>query len=314
MALRIVKSSDPIKVERINLCLYAPPGLGKTTLAFSTEAPLLLDFDKGVHRAANRKDSVPVSCWNDVASMAADDLQPYRTIVVDTAGRALDFLAADIINGNPKAGRGDGSLTLQGFATLKARFSTWMKTLNLFGKDFVLVCHMDEQRSGDNILERLDVQGGSKGEIYKSVDAMGRIFVRNKERVIDFSPRENSFGKNPAGLEVLPIPDPASNPRFLAEVIQIIKDRINTLSEEQKSVQQVVEKWTDAIRDFTTPQEFNQHLGLIKDAPEAARAFFKSRAKELGFTFHKDGGYEGTTPKAPVTAVAEERSMADLFA
>jgi hypothetical protein len=207
MALRIVKSSDPIQIDRINLCIYAQPGVGKTTLLQTAEDVLTLDFDKGIHRASNRKDSVPITSWQDAAALTADDLAPYKTIGVDTAGRALDFLSADIIRENPKAGRSDGSLTLQGFGTLKARFGTWLKTLNMFGKDVVLIAHMDEQRSGDEVIERLDVQGGSKGEIYKSVDAMGRIFIRNKQRVIDFSPRENSFGKNPAGFEVLTVPD-----------------------------------------------------------------------------------------------------------
>jgi hypothetical protein len=312
MALKIVKASEPIKIERINLCVYAPPGVGKTTLAFTADEPLLLDFDKGVHRAANRKDSVTITSWQDAAGMTADDLAPYRTIVIDTAGRALDFLSADIIRANPKAGRGDGSLTLQGFGTLKSRFGTWMKTLNLFGKDVVLLCHMDEQRSGDDVVERLDVQGGSKGEIYKSVDAMGRIFIRNKERVIDFSPRENSFGKNPASLEVLPIPDVTKNAHFLADVVAIIKERINTLSEEQKQLQGAIEGWVDAINDFTTVDEFNNNLIAVKAAPEAARAYFKSRAKELGMTFDgKSGLYLGAA-KPP--ASQEERSLADLFA
>src|SRR5438094_161444 len=117
--LKIIKASEPIKVERINLCLYGPPGLGKSSLAFTAKDPLLLDCDGGAYRAANRKDTVPVSKWADIISITAEDLKPYKTVVVDTAGRALDFLTADIIAANPKMGRG-GALTLQGFGELKA--------------------------------------------------------------------------------------------------------------------------------------------------------------------------------------------------
>lgn len=286
--LRIVKASEPVLVERLNLCIYAPPGVGKTTLAQTANAPLTLDYDKGIHRAANRKDHVPVTNWKDSSSLTAEDLEPYSTIVVDTAGRALDFLSADIIKENPKAGRSDGSLTLQGFGTLKARFGTWLKTLNMFGKDVVLIAHMDEQRSGDDIVERLDVQGGSKGEIYKSVDAMGRIFIRNKERVIDFSPRENSFGKNPAGLEVLSIPDVAKNDHFLADVISGIKAKLNELTAEQKAQQHAVEEWCSVIREFADAEDFNRNLVQIKKAPHAAQLFFAQKAKELGCLFNKD--------------------------
>ena len=308
--MRIVKASEPIKVERINICIYAPPGVGKTTLAFTADSPLLLDFDKGVHRAANRKDSVQITSWNDASSMTPDDLAPYKTIIVDTAGRALDFLSADIIKGNPKAGRGDGSLTLQGFGALKGRFGIWLKMLNTFGKDVILIAHMDEQRSGDDIVERLDVQGGSKGEIYKSVDAMGRIFIRNKERVIDFSPRENSFGKNPAGLEVLSIPDISKNPHYLAQVIAAIKDTINSLSEEQKVTQNAVEAWETAINGYTLVDEFNKHMAEIKAAPVTVQHMFTKRAKELSFTFNKELGlYQGPPP----TVHEEAPTMADLF-
>jgi hypothetical protein len=106
MALKITRAADPITVERLNLCVYGQPGAGKSSLAFTAEAPLLLDFDRGAHRAANRKDTVQVSAWSDVSDMGADDLAPYSTVIVDTAGRALDSLTADIIRRNPKAGRG----------------------------------------------------------------------------------------------------------------------------------------------------------------------------------------------------------------
>lgn len=293
MTLRIVKASDPVLVERLNLCIYAPPGVGKTTLAFTADDPLLLDFDKGVHRAANRKDSVKIGAWAD-ADMTAEELEPYKTVVVDTAGRALDFLSVDIIKGNPKAGRGDGSLTLQGFGTLKARFGAWLKMLNTFGKDVILVAHMDEQRSGDDIIERLDVQGGSKGEIYKSVDAMGRIFIRDKKRVIDFSPRENSFGKNPANLDVLSIPDISINNHFLADTIASIKAKLNELTADQKAQQQAVEEWCSMIREFSDAEDFNRNLSQVKKAPHAAQLFFAQHAKQLGCSFNAQSKvYEG---------------------
>ncbi len=133
MALRIIRSTDPITVNRLNVCIYAAPGLGKTSISFTADKPLLLDFDRGAHRSANRKDTVQVERWEDVAHITADDLADFNTVVVDTAGRALDTLTPDIIRRNPKMGRG-GSLTLQGFGQLKSEFVAWLKHLNSLGR------------------------------------------------------------------------------------------------------------------------------------------------------------------------------------
>lgn len=284
MALRIVKSSDPITVERLNLCLYGPPGIGKSSLGFTAERPLLLDFDNGAHRAANRKDTVRVTAWSEVAEMKAEDLADYATIVVDTAGRALDHLTADIIRRNPKAGRG-GALTLQGYGTLKAEFVAWLKALNAFGKDVVLIAHMDEQRNGDEIIERLDVQGGSKGEIYKAADAMGRMLIRDGKRLLNFSPTDAAFGKNPGQLEPLEVQHPDRNPAMLAGVIQQIKDKLNAMSAEQVEAQKALEGWRERIAGLGSADDFNGALDEVKKAPKAAQAMFAEAAKINGLVY-----------------------------
>ena len=192
MALRIIKSNEPIKVEQLVVVIYGSPGLGKSTLGFTADSPILLDFDKGAYRSAVRGDSVPVESWTDVTGITSDDLTGYNTVVVDTAGRALDFLTADIIRRNAKLGRG-GALTLQGYGALKSEFTAWLKMVKLLGKDVVLIAHSSEEKNGDDLLERLDVQGGSKGEIYKSADAMGRLTLVNGKRVLNFSPQPGPF-------------------------------------------------------------------------------------------------------------------------
>lgn len=286
MALKITKASDPIKVERLNVCLYGPPGIGKTSLAFTAADPLLLDFDRGSYRAANRRDVVQICQWSDVAEMTADDLANYRTVIVDTAGRALDVLTADIISRNPKAGRG-GALTLQGYGTLKAEFSAWLKMVNGMGKDVILIAHMDEQRSGDDIIERLDVQGGSKGEIYKAADAMGRIIMREGKRRLLFSPTDAAFGKNPGQLEPLDIPAPDKAPQFLAGVVEQIKQKLNQQTEAQTAAAEELAAWRDIIGDLSTAEDFNDKLHGVKSAPKAAQALFAAAATAKGLHFDK---------------------------
>ena len=282
--LRIIKSSEPIKVERLNVCIYGQPGAGKSSMAFTAAAPLLLDFDNGAHRAANRKDTVRVTAWQEVADMKADDLAPYATVVIDTAGRALDVLTADIIRRNPKDGRG-GALTLQGYGKLKAEFVAWLKQINGFGKDVVLIAHMDEQRNGDEIVERLDVQGGSKGEIYKAADAMGRVSIKGGARTLNFNPTEAAFGKNPGQLDVIEIPHPDRDPDFLAGVIRSIKDRLNTMTQDQTKAQQEAADWRARIDELGGAEDFNAQLADVKAASKSVQALFGRAAKDRGYTF-----------------------------
>ncbi len=283
MALKITKAADPITVDRLNMVIYGPPGIAKTSLAFTADAPLLLDFDNGSHRAANRKDVVRVASWSDIAGIDAGDLEPFKTVIVDTAGRALDALSVDIIKSNPKHGRG-GALTLQGYGELKSRFGSFLKLLNSFGKDVILIAHMDEQRNGDDVIERLDVQGGSKGEIYKAADAMGRLVIENKQRWLMFSPTDAAFGKNPGQLEPLKVPhfESADFEGFLGRVIQQTKDRLNEASAAQKEVVIEQEWFRDNLPKVTTVDQLNGLLGRVASAPKACKVMVRDRATAIG--------------------------------
>lgn len=306
--LKIVKASEPMKVSQLVLCIYAAPGLGKTTLGYTADDPLDFDCDHGAYRAKNRKDTVTVNCWKDIEVVTPDDLTAYKTIILDTAGRALDYLTDDIITKNPKHGRG-GALTLQGYGELKSRFTTWLKALRRLGKDVVLIAHMDEQRMGDDVIERLDVQGGSKGEIYKSADAMGRIYMKGNDRVLDFSPRENSFGKNPCELAIMPVK--LENTKCLAEIIGLIKERLNEKVEVEKAADQEMQDWATAINECSTLDEINRLLPEIKKAPQAVRFIAQKRSRDIGLVYDpKAGLYIPDPTKAPKPPV--ERSYADL--
>lgn len=291
MALRILKATDTLTVERLIATIYAAPGLGKTSIGYTAEAPLLLDFDGGAYRAANRGDTVQVKSWEDVAGITADDLKPYKTLVMDTAGRALDHLSADIIANNPKMGRG-GALTLQGFGELKAKFIGYTKLIRSFGLDIVLLVHSDEQKNGDEVNERLDVQGGSKNEIYKVSDLMGRLKIENGRRILNFSPTDTAFGKNPAGFPKLEVPSFASEPRFLAKVLADAKAALNQQTEEQKRVATELADWGAKFEEATDPDALNALIGEVanKANPEvrenAGRLLVQvGRAK--GFMFDK---------------------------
>lgn len=319
MALKITRADEPISVDRLNMVIYAAPGLGKTSLAFTAEAPLLLDFDRGSHRAANRRDVVRITEWSDVAAISADDLAPFRTVIIDTAGRALDAITADIIRTDPK-GHKNGALTLPGYGTLKNRFGQFLKLMNSFGKDVILIAHMDEQRNGEEIIERLDVQGGSKSEIYKTADAMGRLAIVNGQRRLLFSPTDAAFGKNPGQLDPLDVPHP-DRPEFagfLARVIKTTKDRLNAMTEEQSEAAAEQEWFRTILPTVTDAEGINALIGRASTAGKAAKYLLNDRAKEIGLTFdvqakaYLSATASGTVSAEQVTDRVATQSVAGL--
>lgn len=280
--INVTKSTDPIEVKTLCLTVYSQPGLGKTSLAFSASRPLLLDFDNGAHRAPNRADVVRVTDWAEVAGIKADDVKDYDTIIIDTAGKALDVLAQDVIKSDSRLAYG-GALNQQGWGKLGVRFSAFLRLIRSFGKDVILIAHMDEQKDGDAIKERLKVPGGSKDLILTDSDVIARISIFNKERVLVFSPTETSFGKDPAGLLSMPIPD-VKSPAFktcMADVIRAVKDKLNALSDDQLAHKVEVDWFAQALPNIKAPEELNLLLGRAKQAGRDVQRMVVARAAEL---------------------------------
>lgn len=303
MALKVTKSDEVIEVKNLCVTIYSQPGLGKTSLAFTASKPLLLDFDKGSYRAVDRKDVVQVENWRDVAGITAADVADYDTIIIDTVGKALDSLAQDIIRSNSKLSNG-GALSQQGWGQLGVRFSAFLKMLRGFGKDVVLIAHMDEQKDGDAIKERLKISGGSKDLVLTDSDVIARISVINRTRNLMFSPTDTAFGKDPAGIGEMPVPDAGSDAYAdcLAVIIARIKAGLNAMSEEQVARQaehQAEVAWfAENLPKITDAEGINAILGRAKQAGGAIPKAVADRAKDMGLTFDRSAnGY--VMPVAP---------------
>jgi len=283
MGIKITPATEAIHVDTICMTIYSQPGLGKTSLAFTASRPLLLDFDKGSHRAVDRKDVVQVSDWRDIAGITAADVEPYDTIIIDTAGKALDTLAQDIIRGNSRLSNG-GALSQQGWGQLGVRFAAFLKMLRGFGKDVILIAHMDEQKDGDAIKERLKISGGSKDLILTDSDVIARISIISKARYLVFSPTETAFGKDPAGMAEMPVPD-ASAPEYadcLAQILTAIKDKMNEASDAQLAHKQEVAWFEEKLPQMFKAEEINAVLGRAKMAGRDVARLVVERAKHLG--------------------------------
>ena len=123
--------------------------------------------------------------------------------------------------------RAGSSLSLKGLGSLKMEFTAWLARLSGKGRDIVMTSHSKEQSKGDETVVRLDIFGGSRDEVYKVADMMGEMSPVERRRLINWSPTETSYGKNPGQLEATEIRDPGMEPDALAKAIEAT--RVGTL-------------------------------------------------------------------------------------
>jgi hypothetical protein len=118
---------------------------------------------------------------------------------------------------------------------------------------------------------------------------MGKLYIEKGKRWLDFSPRENSYGKNPGAFEILEVPNPISD-TYLGDVIAQIKSNINQLAVVQKDEADFLGEWQIALEDMSTVDELNHMLPEAIQAGIAVKMLLHKKAVQMGFTFNKKAG------------------------
>lgn len=247
----------------LKVLVYGQPGLGKTTFALSAPNPVLLDFDNGVHRVKpeHQTATLQVTSWDDVIE-TIPELKPFRTIIIDTAGKMLDFLSAYLIKKNPKLGKSNGALSLQGYGERKAEFNAFLKQLSSMGKHIIFVAHEKEEKEGDTKYVRPEVGGSSGTDLYKELDLIGYMEAIGKKRTISFAPTEKYYAKNACGLsEVIELPElspTVQNNFFETKILTVyedaLKDRVEKIGVYSELMDTIGAK-VDAVTDAETANE-----------------------------------------------------------
>jgi len=299
MVLKIVKSSEPIKVDKLKVLIYGDPGAGKTSLGFTGLNPILLDFDKGSHRATNRKDIIQVDTWEDAAAIldAEEELEPYDTIIVDTVGRMLDYLTEDIIANSGKAARKDGNLTINGYGTLKFRFQAFIKRVAMLNKDLILIAHDKEDKDGDEIIVRPDMTTSAYQFVKKAVDMMGNLHFEQGKRILNFNPTDKYVGKNCIKLESLTVPDDSKEtyPNYMERFINNVRDTLNNESGEQQEANTIYREFSEKIKKAKKPADFDQISLDVANITfdhivRLIQTQMRTKMKDLGIKYYKELG------------------------
>jgi phage nucleotide-binding protein len=203
--MSLFKNPNELSINAtIKMLVYGQPGIGKTTIALSSPNPVLFDFDGGVSRInkAHQCPTLQVESWEQVldALTELEQANDFKTIVVDTAGKMLDFMSDYIMRNDPKMKMRDGSLALKGYGQRKVMFTNLIKRISLMGKNVVFVAHEKEDKDGDVRRVRPDMSGSSLGDLIKELDLVGYMQAYGKERTICWTPNEQYYAKNTCNL------------------------------------------------------------------------------------------------------------------
>jgi len=281
--------------------LYGQPGIGKSTLAISAPNSLLIDCDNGVHRIAanHRVPFLPVKSYDEVLEvLASKDIDGFETIVIDTAGKLLDYIASYIIKRDPKMGRKDGALTLQGYGVRKYEFINLLKRVSLLGKHLIFVAHETEERSGDDKVIRPEVGGSSGADLIKELDLVGYMEAMNRRRTISFSPCSKYYAKNSARLEdMIELPELKNGEAntLMSTIIEKCKLALKEESEQLKEYNRLLAEQESAIEAIKTVDDANAFFTGLKnfkqiwDSKIKVWAMMQAKASNLHLTFDTKG-------------------------
>lgn len=303
MALKkVIAAVEAIRVKTLVTYIYADPGIGKTSLAYTAKNPILFDFDSGAHRSGSlrRGATVPVEHWLDVANIEASDVTEYDSIIIDTAGRALDMIKSHLAE-NRENRQKDGSLKLKAQGIANELFKNWITRIRGYNKDVIIIAHAIEDKKGDDIIFRPDVGGKNKNELYRQADLMGCLTnvsgdKGRRVRLLSFSPSTDYHAKNSGGLGDVELPDLSKSPSFLADLIQQSKDHINSLTDAQvKELQHLddLQNWKNDCANCENANDLNELIGKIDKEHRfftEMRQSFGEAAKSLSVVFDKDTG------------------------
>ena len=215
MAIKFIPATEKVKTESLIAVIYGEPGIGKTSVASTTEQSILIDFDMGLQRTVKRAMAVRVETWNDVVQLQQSneflDYKP-KTLIIDTAGTMLDnYIGVHVIEENPKNSTKGGAISLTGYGAMKAvfnQFKNWASSLNI---NLVFVCHDANEMDGDDNKKKPKMTGGSYQILRESADLIGYMYMKGKNRVIDFTPADWKVGKDCASIGSVVVPDASAH-------------------------------------------------------------------------------------------------------
>lgn len=300
------KPSELVYNSTIKALVYGQPGLGKSTLALSAPNPVLFDFDGGVQRVngAFQCPTLPVTSWDEVLTGLNElesEANDFQTIVIDTAGKMLDFMSTYIIKQEPKMAMRDGSLSLKGYGARKVMFVNFLKRVSMMGKHVIFVAHEREEKDGELRIVRPEIGGSSQGDLIKELDLVGYMQAIGSERTISWTPQEKFYAKNTCNLppmQKIPViidqqGKIIGSNSFLTNIFARYNDYLKQEASIRKEYDALLKEIEDEVSCIANAEMANAYVESMKtkqqiwDSNAHAKTLISAKCQELGLKFNK---------------------------
>ena len=302
--MSLIKKANEIEITKVvKMMIYGQAGMGKSTLALSAPNPLLLDFDDGVkrvnmHHLGDNVGIVQIHTWQDVLEVLQEDLSDYKSIVVDTIGKMMDFIISYRCGSrNPR---------INDWGTINNDFKAFVNNLSSLKKNVIFVAHRDSRKEGDETVFIPSLREKNYNSIVTELDLLGYLEMRAEngvqKRTITFDPTSRNDGKNTCNLpSVMVIPtnldrngQPIAKNDFITTQIigrygKMVAEKEEAISEYNAQLAEI-EEGVAQITDAASANYFAEHISDYKGNNSVifkARDLFSKKVKELGLVYDK---------------------------
>lgn len=292
--------------KKFSMILYGSPGLGKTTLALSAPAPVLIDFDRGVSRvkAYHRKLTIMCSTYEEVLEdIRSPEIKDCQTIIIDTGGSFVTYLQDWAMRTNPAQNRQkNGALSLKGFGAVKQEFQRFTNMVrDTMDKNIIYIFHSDEQKDKDgNPMQRLQCEGAARNLVWQPCDLGAYMQMIGNRRVVNFTPTDEFFAKGCYGIDgqrEVPTIGLTDKNDFLTRLFDEARANIDAENDAfipiKEQYDAVMADAREIIAAINTAEEANAAAEILPNLEHALTsrkecgALLNERAKEIGLVWDK---------------------------
>jgi len=228
-----------------------------------------------------------------------EDLSDFASIVVDTAGKMMDFIITHVCGFRQPQLRDWGAINLE--------VQNFVRSISSLNKNIVIVAHRDVRKEGDTNVFIPAIREKTYNALVAELDLLGYMETKTENNVvkrsITFDPTPRNDGKNTCGLpSVMIIPEiidrktgqtTAPNDFIQAQIIEPYKAMIEVKRSEAHKYEQVMDEIREAIELVTDELSANDFVGRIDEfehigsSKKQAGLLINEKAKSLGLSLNK---------------------------